>query len=237
MVILAILLGILPGFVWMIFYLKEDVHPEPRKMIFKVFFAGAFITFVIWLFEFLFQEILKYFSVPEYAFASMSGFAIIEEVLKFFAAYLVVRRSKFFDEPVDAMIYMIIAALGVATIENVSVALTMISLNNLGNVFRTIVLRFLGATLLHTLSSGIVGYYWAIGMLKRAVGFYIARGLIFASVLHIIFNYLILIFNNDVLVYPTLFLIIAAFFIFYDFEKLKQSKTTNTSESTNLTNS
>lgn len=223
MVILAILLGILPGFVWMIFYLREDVNPEPRRMIFKVFFAGVFITFVIWLFEYSLQEILKYFSVPEYNITSMTGFAIIEEILKFLAVYLVVRRSKFFDEPIDAMIYMIVAALGVATVENVLVASSVMSLSGLETVFKTIILRFLGATLLHALSSGIVGYYWAVGMMKKAVGSYVARGLIFASFLHIIFNYLILIFNKNVLVYPTLFLIIAAFFVFYDFERLKRS--------------
>jgi RsiW-degrading membrane proteinase PrsW (M82 family) len=224
MVILAIIFGLLPGFVWLFFYLQEDVHPEPRKMIFKVFLAGAFFTFIIWLVEFAFQELLKYFSVPEYDAASMSGFAIIEEVLKFAAAYLVVRRSKFFDEPIDAMIYMIVAALGVATVENVLVALNTMSLSGLESVFETIILRFLGATLLHALSSGIVGYYWAVGMLRNSVKSYIARGLVFASLLHIIFNYLILIFNENVLVYPTLFLVIAAFFIFYDFEKLKSNR-------------
>ena len=223
MVIFAILLGLLPGFVWMFFYLKEDVHPEPRRMIFKVFSAGVFITLVIWLFEFSLQEILKYFSVPEYNITSMAGFAIIEEILKFSAVYLVVRRSKFFDEPVDAMIYMIVAALGVATVENVLVASSAMSLSGLESVFKTIILRFLGATLLHALSSGIVGYYWALGMLKQTVWSYVLRGLVLASFLHIIFNYLILIFNKNVLVYPTLFLIIAAFFIFYDFEKIKRT--------------
>ena len=39
--LLIIILGLLPGFAWLLFYLKEDLHPEPKKMLAKVFLVGA----------------------------------------------------------------------------------------------------------------------------------------------------------------------------------------------------
>ncbi len=220
--ILAVLLGILPGFVWLMFYLQEDEHPEPKKMIAKVFFAGVLITVVIVILQFLFQELSELIIIPRQDFVSMAVFAGIEEIFKFLAAYLVIRRSKFFDEPVDAMIYMIVAALGVATVENVLIAINIMQ-TGLNEVFNTITLRFLGATLLHTLSSGIMGYAWAVGIMRKRVGLWVFFGLINAVALHSVFNYLIMIFDRQILIYPTLFLIVAAFFIFYDFEKLKKA--------------
>jgi len=220
-VILAVLLGILPGFVWLMFYLQEDEHPEPKKMIAKVFFAGVLMTAVIVILQFLFQEASKLIAIPRRDFVSIIVFAGIEEIFKFLAAYWVIRRSKFFDEPVDAMIYMIVAALGVATVENVLIAYNMLQ-TGLNEVFNTITLRFLGATLLHTLSSATVGYAWAVGIMRKRIGLWVFFGLINAIALHSVFNYLIMIFDRQILIYPTLFLIVAAFFIFYDFEKLKK---------------
>ena len=219
--ILAVLLGILPGFVWLMFYLQEDEHPEPKKMIAKVFFAGVLMTAVIVILQFLFQEASKLIAIPRRDFVSIIVFAGIEEIFKFLAAYWVIRRSKFFDEPVDAMIYMIVAALGVATVENVLIAYNMLQ-TGLNEVFNTITLRFLGATLLHTLSSATVGYAWAVGIMRKRIGLWVFFGLINAIALHSVFNYLIMIFDRQILIYPTLFLIVAAFFIFYDFEKLKK---------------
>ncbi|MEK7495853.1 MAG: PrsW family glutamic-type intramembrane protease, partial [Patescibacteria group bacterium] len=117
MVIFLILLGLLPSFAWLVFFLKEDERPEPKKMIAKVFMAGALMTIFVAVLQFSLQKIFVSFS------ASFFVFAVIEEVFKFLAVYLVVRKSRFFDEPVDAMIYMITAALGFAMVENIAVAL------------------------------------------------------------------------------------------------------------------
>ena len=151
-------------------------------------------------------------------------FAVIEEVFKFLAVYLVVRKSRFFDEPVDAMIYMITAALGFAMVENIAVALNA---SNIQEAIGAMTLRFVGATLLHVLTSGIVGYYWAKSLVLKnqflVIGRWplIIKGLILASLLHMIFNYLILVSKEQILIYPTIFLIIIALFLFWDFEKIK----------------
>ena len=220
MLFFTIILGLLPSFAWLIFFLKEDVHPEPKKMISRAFIAGALVAFVAVGLQLLLRNILQSFQIDEYHLVSFSLFGFIEEALKFFAAYLVVRKSRFFDEPIDAMIYMITAALGFAMVENIAV---MSNIEILSEAFGIITLRFVGATLLHALSSGLVGYYWAKGLL--GIGNWkleIVKGIVFATLLHMVFNYLILI-SKEIIIYPIIFLTIAALFIFWDFEKIKST--------------
>jgi len=223
MVFLFIFLGLLPSFAWLIFFLREDVHPEPKKIIARVFVVGTLAAFVAVGFQILLKNILQSFQINEYHLISFCFFGLTEEVLKFLAAYLVVRKNKFFDEPIDAMIYMIAAALGFAMVENLAI---MFSVKTLDEAISTITLRFVGATLLHALTSGLVGYYWACslakinGQLSIVKGQLLIFGIILATLLHTFFNYLIII-SKEVFIYPIIFLIIIALFIFWDFEKVK----------------
>lgn len=219
MVIFAILLGVLPSLIWLIFFLKEDVYPEPKGMLAKVFIWGSIAAFMALIFQYFFQDILGFFKISEYTFTSFFVLAAIEEVLKFAVVYAAINKSKYFDEPIDAMIYMITAALGFAALENIFLALGNLSENGLisSGIFTILTMRFIGATLLHALSSGIVGYYW----IKAKI----FKGIVIATFLHAVFNYLILMFNNtsalSILIYPLFFLIIIALVVFKDFEKVK----------------
>jgi len=224
---LFVLLGLLPSFAWLFFFLKEDVHPEPKKMLAKVFIWGALSTLVVIFIQLFLQNLLQSLRIDNYGSIAFFFFGIIEEIFKFLAAYLIVRKSPFFDEPIDAMIYMITAALGFAAVENVAV---MSNISAFSEAFGVITLRFVGATLLHALSSGLVGYYWARGIIlnrtneidKKVVWIFITKGIVFATLLHMVFNYLILV-SREIIIYPTIFLIIAALFIFWDFERIKGS--------------
>jgi len=227
------LLGLLPSFAWLFFFLKEDVHPEPKKVIAWVFALGALSTILVIITQTALQDALQFFQIKDYDPISFFSLGIIEEVFKFLAAYVVIRRSRFFDEPMDAVIYMIVAALGFAAVENVAV---MVNISAVSEALGVITLRFVGATLLHALSSGLLGYYWAKGIILsrkikaeteppcRLYGaqpkLLLFKGIVFAALLHMIFNCLIMV-SKDVIIYPILFLIIAALFIFWDFEKIK----------------
>ena len=227
MITFAVILGLLPSFAWLIFFLKEDMHPEPKKIIALVFIFGALSTALAIPLEIVSQNLLKNFGVSQYNFIYFFVLAAIEEIMKFSAAFIVLSKWKkrFLDEPVDAMIYMITAAMGFAAAENIFVVLSN-SFNGggIGEVAGIMTFRFIGATLLHALSSGVVGYYWAKSLINKNVSgqWLIVKGLVMASLLHTLFNYFILKFN-EILIYPTVFLIIIAFFIFWDFEKLKST--------------
>ena len=230
MVAITIIISLLPSFTWLIFYLREDYrHPEPKRLLALAFLMGASITVVAFGLQVAFESATAGTGVTPYSPIYLFVMAGIEEVAKFFAAYLTVRKSRFFDEPVDAMIYMITAAMGFAAVENIfAISGATASVTGqqayLESVVETASLRFVGATLLHTLSSGIVGYYWARGMAQgRGAAFgLLAWGILAAAAVHAVFNYLILKFERDAFIFPTIFLILIAFFVLSDFEKLKR---------------
>ncbi len=211
---LPIILGLIPSFAWLIFYLEEDPHPEPKKLIFETFLAGALSTFLVLGAQSFFNGQLISMGIAQYSILSFLVLGAIEEIFKFYAARLVIEdHEKDFDEPVDAMVYLIVAALGFAAVENVAAVFNAKEI-----ALETTTLRFIGATLLHTVSSGLLGYYWARSIIeKRRIVLF--AGIISATLLHTIFNYLIIRFEPAII--PTAFLIISALFILYDFEKLK----------------
>ena len=214
---LPVILGLIPSFAWLIFYLEEDPHPEPKKLIFETFLAGALITFIVLGVQTFFNNILSGNGIAPYSILSFLALGAIEEIFKFYAARLVIEdHEKDFDEPVDAMIYLVVAALGFAAVENIAAVFNAKEI-----ALETTTLRFIGATLLHTTSSGLLGYYWARSIIekKRKLLFF---GILSATLLHTIFNYLIIRFEPATI--PTAFLIISALFILYDFEKLKHIK-------------
>ncbi|MGC9611068.1 MAG: PrsW family glutamic-type intramembrane protease [Minisyncoccia bacterium] len=223
--ILITLFAFIPSIVWLIFFLKEDLHPEPKRLIVFVFCAGALASIPALVLQLVFQ---KFVAQPLDAFLLLIlGIAIIEEIFKFFAAYLSVKNEAAFNEPVDAMIYAIAAALGFATIENLFVIGDKMYYLTLGNImasFSVLGFRFIGATLLHGLTSALAGYYWALGRKFGKNKRFISLGLAAASAVHFFFNFAVYKFENTNLFYPSLFLIFIAFFVLKDFSKLKSAK-------------
>lgn len=227
MILLAMILGLLPALIWIFFYLQEDPHPEPRRMIIVTFIVGAMMAIPVIILQLLTQDTLNYFGITS-IIISIIALAFIEEIFKFIAAFWVTYKNPDFDEPIDAMVYIITAALGFATVENVlimgnifSLATTASLTASLSTAFSTVALRFIGATLLHTLASGLVGYYWAKGIIKKS-RFYFVYGLFWAVLIHSVFNYLIIKFQSVNFLIPSLFLILGAIFVIVDFEKLRK---------------
>lgn len=215
-------LGLLPSIIWLIFFLQEDrLKPEPKQLIFYTFFLGSFSVLVAYGFQVFFNSYLApQIGIREYTFPSFLFLGGIEEILKFGVVYIMISKRKEFDEPIDAMIYMMTAALGFSAVEDIASVLGADELKEFGSTLPTITLRFIGATLLHALASGTTGYYWGKALIRKKdyiklIGF----GLILAILLHAIFNYLIM--ETGPAGWAIIFLIFVAFFIFQDFEKLK----------------
>jgi len=220
MLIISLVAGLLPGFAWLVFYMGESPRPEPKRLIAFVFIVGMAFGFFTVAIENIFSGWATGIGIQELSLLSLFGLAIIEEVMKFAAAHFAIYRNPEFAEPVDAMIYMIVAALGFATLENIgAIAGLTPQAALLPAVFETMSLRFVGATLLHTLTSGIVGYYWALGIVRGKVARYLAIGIPIAAILHATFNYLILTYGDAI--YSVIFLIVVGFFVLNDFEQLK----------------
>lgn len=213
-------LGFLPGVAWLFFFLQEDSRrAEPKRLIVSTFLWGGVVTFIVLPLQIAAKHLLLAGGIVDANAFHILALATLEEFLKFAAVYFWIRNRKEFDEPIDAMVYMIVAALGFATVENVATVLRAT------NGMELLTLRFMGATLLHSLSSGIVGYYWARGIIRCAVANYVALGLLAASLFHTAFNYLMIIWGPSARV--TGLLILLAFAVLRDFEELKKPSVTD----------
>lgn len=191
----AFLGGVLPSLLWLSFWLLEDKRdPEPKRFIFYTFIAGmAAIPFVLLLEKFVQAQALAV-GYDKEGFLVLLLWATLEETFKFAAAYIAALSWRVFDEPLDGVIYMITAALGFAALENM---LFLASPLRDGLIFQTIVtgdLRFVGATLLHTLASGTIGLSLAYAFYASAKVRILAAlgGVILAISLHTAFNFFIL---------------------------------------------
>ncbi|MEK7142544.1 MAG: PrsW family glutamic-type intramembrane protease [Patescibacteria group bacterium] len=214
----AIAGGFLPSLFWLWFWLKEDNHPEPCFALISAFVSGMIAVPLA-----IFLEYLVSFPLGLTGGLSLFAWAFIEEILK----YLAMKKNSFckkcFDEPVDAVVYMITTALGFASLENTLFIIKTFNDNgilsgmNIGNM------RFLGATLLHTASSAIVGAFIAFSMRKKKKK--LTRntiiGIILAGLLHFAFNYIIMRSDGGNILkvlMPLWFVIIVLIFVF---EKVK----------------
>lgn len=185
-----IALGILPSLIWLSIYLREDEHPEPNRLILKIFFMGALSAPLAAGLEFLLIGATKNISLPGLAVNFLVFFVfigLVEEYWKYLAVRMGMFKNPDFDEPTDAMIYLIVAALGFAAVENILALFNFTQGAALGPALEIVTLRFLSATLLHVLASAILGYYLARQYFFQEKG-KLLNGLIIAALLHGVYN-------------------------------------------------
>jgi len=200
--IASILLAPLPSIIWLSYYLRKDKHPEPNRLIIKIFIFGILMVPAAGVLEQLFY--LGTGKVPflDKLWIIVFVFALIEEVLKYLVVKFKILKNPDFDEPVDAMIYMVIAALGFAAAENIWL---LSQIHSPGAPFSAtlefLTTRFLGATFLHTLSSGIIGYFLAASLLVKSKirKILVFGGILAGTILHSIFNYIIILNSQGIL--------------------------------------
>lgn len=205
---LALVAGLAIGGVWLAFFLYEDREkPEPLVLVAKTFGIGALLAWVAAAFQYLAITGLGVVGATATSIAGITLAAAIEEGVKFLAVFTSLRHAKDLDEPIDYMIYMVVVALGFATMENL---LFLFATESVTELVGLALLRFLGATLMHAIAAGFIGYFWA----RREL----LRGLIIAVALHASFNYLIL--KEGPVAYPILFIAILAIPVFSYFDKL-----------------
>jgi len=226
--VLLVGIGILPSLLWLVYWLRKDCHPEPKLMVTKVLLLGIILSPLAIVFQLLFVKALSPVIGIEASVLSESPWfylwaAFVEELVKFGVVFLVVLRSPDFDEPVDAMIYMLTAAMGFAAMENILVVNRVIA-DGLGSTLTILTLRFAGATLLHALSSALLGYFvamaWFFFQHRRPLFF---TGLALATVFHWAFNLFVSQTENEFsLVFSTMLLMAMALLVSALFDKIKE---------------
>ncbi len=236
---LYLIFGILPSFVWLLYYLKKDLHPEPKRMILKIFLLGCIATVPVYFLQvqitqFLEQlQIFPFFTYYPPATDALKWFvaiAAVEEFAKFFVVKLGVLSSRQLDEPVDLMIYMVVVALGFAAVENILYLFAPLGNISITAIIQTTVaisfVRFIGATLLHTLCSALLGYYLVIGVSKSKRNiFFLVMGIIFASSFHGLYDFAITVLPTPLnIIIPITIIVVLFTLMIYNFNRAKNMK-------------
>lgn len=219
MIGVSLLIGLLPGFTWLLFYLYEEGKPEPVFTVLRVFLAGAVAAFAGLAVQLLIRGTVAGDDVGVAGSGNAYVFAAVEEAAKFVAAFLAVRYSRALDDPTDAIFYPVVAALGFASVENISVAHVLVSGGSIGGAFEVVTLRFVGATLVHSVASATAGFFWARSLMRYGHSALALLGIALATALHGTFNILILSYGNTV--YTFAFLAGAVLLVLYDFRELR----------------
>ncbi|MBU1014818.1 PrsW family intramembrane metalloprotease [Patescibacteria group bacterium] len=222
-----LLLGIAPSAVWLLFYLRQDAHPEPNWMIRKVFLWGMLAAIpaigIELMFKWGFTAILPFSLFP--IVNLFLGVALTEEFLKYAVVRLRVLNGTIAEEPLDVMLYMIIAALGFSAFENILLLFGLGPLAPFRELFLTSVLRFGSATLLHALASGLLGFFLARSLITgRGRIKNLIFGLAAATFLHGLFNFSILELDMPLqILVPGTILITLAVFVLLGFRTLRNT--------------
>lgn len=240
-IILLVFFGALPSLIWLAYYLRKDIHPEPKKTIVKIFLWGAIATLPALIMQTgltdLTEKALIYF--PFSAFPVLADIvkwfiviALIEEAMKYFVVKIAILGGPDMDEPLDIMLYMVVAALGFAAMENALYLFSPIDSLPFPNIITVALIvsfiRFIGATFLHALVSALVGYFLARASIKGDLvskAKSAALGLFLATLLHGLYNFSIITLSAPLnYIIPAMIIIGLAAFIIYDFDEVKKLK-------------
>lgn len=188
-IIYALLGGILPALVWLLFWLREDwQNPEPNRLILRTFLFGMLAVPLVLPFEWFVEQRFDKLTT------AIIIWAVLEESFKLAAGYFGGLHTIEDNEPIDPLVYMITAALGFVAVENALFILAPIIGDNVPQTIITTNLRFIGASLLHVVASGVIGASISFAFYKsyanRVKG--VVLGLFWAILLHAGFNLAVL---------------------------------------------
>lgn len=218
-IIYALLGGVMPAILWLWFWLRQEDSDdkEPTGLIIMSFVLGAvMVLLAIWLQRYSATLILD-------KTWQIIAFASIEEILKMLAVIVVVFGSGHIDQPIDYPMYFIAAALGFAALENVFFLINPLQVDGTVVGLLTGNLRFLGSTLLHAIASSMIGSAFGLAFyIKRLKKTYAIIGLLFAIVLHSLFNFFIMKGSGENFLSVFGFLWVVAIINILIFEKLRR---------------
>ncbi len=244
----AFLGGLIPSLIWLYFWHRENQkNPQSKSTVLLAFFGGIVavsISLVLEKFAFsnghsmlsslnFFKPLLEWLknvsieNAIEYnKLILVVVFApFIEEISKFLMALLFVLGPKREKWPIDPIILMITTALGFSALEN---SLFLMEPFIKGQMIEGIItgnLRFIGATLLHTVSSATIGFFIGFNFFDKFSHkvLWTILGVLCAIIVHAIFNFLMI--GSDQSSFIALELIwVAVIIVLLAFEKIKRIK-------------
>lgn len=222
--LIAILGGVLPALIWLWFWLREDEEqPEPIAFITLIFLIGMVsVVFVVPV-----EKFVQNHTTP--GGWQIIAWASIEELFKYLSVIIILYKTNKISEPIDWPVLLITAALGFAAVENTMFLLKPLALNQTIVGLFTGQLRFLGSTLLHAVSSAVIGIALGLSffMNKYVKKLYLLVGFILAITLHSAFNFFIMKADGSSYLKTMGFLWVVTVVILLVFEKIRRMSEVN----------
>lgn len=211
--------GILPTILWLVFWLRGDrTAGKPKGLFILCYILGALmVLLVVPLQKFAF----KFVGI---GLTGIIIFAAIEELFKYLIINVAAFKSSFATRAIDFPMFLISGALGFAALENVFFILEPISNGSITLGLMTGNIRFLGATLLHAMASGLFGVMIGLSFYRNweLKTLYTMFGFALAVLLHSAFNFFIISGNGRNTLQTLAFLWVIAILNILLFEKLKR---------------
>ncbi len=188
MTVLLLLAAILPGLLIGFFIFRIDKYEREKLLPLAVCFAlGTAITYPalhlqIYLDGLGFSEEGTLWQTLVFA---LVGVALSEELFKSACVFVYPFHQKFFNEPMDGIVYTVFVGMGFATAENVLYAFEF--------DLTTVLVRSFTAVPAHAVFGVLAGYYF--GLAKFAAGgklLLILQGILCAVLLHGLYDFFIL---------------------------------------------
>ena len=147
--------ALLPAVLLVRYFVRSDKYPEPSKVLWGTFLRGFGITIPIVIVELMVCFALKDVGGPitQALILAFVVAGVCEESFKFMVLHRYCGRHPEFDEPMDAVVYGVVASLGFATFENI----LYVAQGGLG----TAIMRALSAMPAHACLGAVMGYYYA----------------------------------------------------------------------------
>jgi len=215
----AVLGGIVPAIFWLWFWFKEedDDDKEPLGLIIISFILGGLLVLIAILLEKYSLNFIKNSTTQTVLWAA------IEELLKFIGVIIIITGNQNVDRPIDYPMYFIATALGFAALENFLYLINPLTVSGTIVGMLTGNLRFLGSTLLHAISSAMIGSAMGLSFyLRQYRVIYLSAGILCAILLHSVFNFFIMKGSGENFLSVFGFLWVVTIINILIFEKLKR---------------
>lgn len=188
-----ILLSFIPAVLWILyFYYQDRYEKEPFRLLLLTFIFGCLSVIPALLIEIVLQWQINYFIPfnPIRILISMLMVGVTEELVKYIAVKKTAYCNKEFNEPMDGIVYCVTAAMGFAFVENIGYMLRYHALSGIWGAYSIGLLRAIFSMFGHASFAVIMGSYLGRAKFDPAnEKSLILKGLIFASLVHALYNY------------------------------------------------
>jgi RsiW-degrading membrane proteinase PrsW (M82 family) len=184
----VLLASLAPVFIILFYiYFRDKYEKEPLGLLIKALLLGIVIVIPVIFVERMLMTMMPQSS--KVAAAAYHAFVVAgstEELFKFLVLYLLVWKNPNFNEKFDGIVYAVFVSLGFAGVENV--------LYVMDGGMQTALTRALTAVPAHAIFGITMGYYLGIAhMYKELKGKYLARALLVPILLHGIYDFILMV--------------------------------------------